>query len=86
MILWTLSQNGNQKKTLQSAFLKLWAMTSWGVEPFSQRGHMRPLEISDIYITIHNSSKIKSYEVATKIILWLGGHHKMRIYIRGSQP
>jgi hypothetical protein len=35
---------------------------------------------SDIYITIHNTGNI-SYEVATKIMLRLGGHYNMRNYI-----
>jgi hypothetical protein len=38
-------------------------------KPFS-KSCLRPLENSDIYIT-HDSSKI-SYEVITKITLWLG--------------
>lgn len=29
---------------------------------------------TDIYIVIHNSSKI-SYEIARKIIVWVGGGH-----------
>ena len=38
--------------------------------PF-HRGHLRPLENTDIFTMIHNISKI-SYEVALKIILWWG--------------
>jgi hypothetical protein len=33
--------------------------------PF-HRGYLTPLENTDIYITIHNSSKNHSYEVTTK--------------------
>jgi hypothetical protein len=33
---------------------------------------------ADIYITIHNSSEICSYEVAMKIILWLGGGQSLQ--------
>ena len=36
-------------------------------------GHLRPSENTDICITIHNSGKMSSYEVATKTVLWLGG-------------
>ena len=44
-------------------------VTEW---PF-HRNCLRPPENTDIYVTIHNSSKKKySYEVAMKIVLWLG--------------
>ena len=41
--------------------------------------------VSDIYIMIHNSSKIDSCEVVMKIILWLWDHHSMRNCIKGLQ-
>lgn len=38
----------------------------------------------NIYIMIHNSSKIKSHGVGTKIVLWLeGGQHNIRNCIKG---
>lgn len=36
---------------------------------------------SDIYITIHNSGNI-SYEMATKIMLWLGPRQHEELYLR----
>jgi hypothetical protein len=57
---------------------------SVGIKQSFHRGHVRPLENTDIYISIYNSTKI-SYEVAINIILWLGGSLHMRYYIKSSQ-
>ena len=38
--------------------LNLWEETPLGVEQPFHRGHLRPSENTDIYIMIHNSSKI----------------------------
>lgn len=50
-----------------------------GRNPF--RGCLRPLENTDVYITINNS-KI-SYEVGIETMV--GGHHDMKNCIEGSQ-
>lgn len=38
--------------------LSLWVATPFGVEQPFHRGHLKPLENTDIYVTIHSSSKI----------------------------
>jgi hypothetical protein len=52
--------------------LSLWFAT-WGIDQSFHRGHLKLLGNTDIYITIHKSSKITTTEVLTKIILWLEG-------------
>lgn len=44
-------------------------IVNMGVDGPFYRGHCRPSGISDIYIMIHNSSKITIF--ITKTILWL---------------
>lgn len=39
--------------------------------------------MSDIYITINNDGKLLSYKVQKTI--YVQGHHKMRLYIKGQQ-
>lgn len=83
-----LSQVPNQGVTNPRATgLNLSVVTLWGSnDPFTQVGYHISC-ISDIYIKIHNQQNY-SYEVATKIILCLGGlgggrcHHNI---INGSQ-
>ena len=50
----------------RAVILNLWVLTF-------HRDHLTPLEYTHIYIMNHNSSK-SSYEVATKVILWLGSN------------
>jgi hypothetical protein len=38
--------------------LSLWVKTPFEVEQTFHKDHLKPLENTDIYITIHNSSKI----------------------------
>lgn len=61
--------------------LTLRVMTPVGSSDF-HRAHLRPLETTDICITVHNSSKI-SYKVATDILSWVGrGPHNTRNFIK----
>lgn len=64
--------NGSFEPTRTVDF-NLWDVTALGVEwPFHRRHISDILHIS-MSIAIHNSSKMNySYEIATKIILWLG--------------
>jgi hypothetical protein len=74
-----------------SLYLSLYSSQPVGLDPFeggqltfSQGSPMTiRKENADIYISIHNDSN--SLEVATKIILWLGGHHNMRNCIKGPR-
>ena len=70
---WLASRmRASRQRAKASFFISLYGSGSQPVAPFPvgveqpfQRGHLRPLENTDIYIMIHNSSKI-SYEAATK--------------------
>jgi hypothetical protein len=53
-------------------------MTPLGVEQPFPKSRLRP-GTTQIYIIIHNSSKI-SYEIATKISLWLGSPQHEELY------
>ena len=48
-------------------------------------GWPRPLENTDIYIAIQNSSKNYSYEIETKIISWLGLTTTRRTVLTGHR-
>ena len=61
----------------KTAVLKLQVQTAF------HRGLHIMSYISDICFVIHNSNKNYSYEVAMKIILWLG-QHNVRNCIKGS--
>ena len=52
--------------------LNLWVMTPLGIKQSFNRGYLRLSENTDIYIMIPGNSKNYSFEIATKIILWLG--------------
>jgi hypothetical protein len=57
-----------------------WFSTPLKIEHPFHRGPLRPLENTDTYIMIYNSGKNYSYEVVTKITLWLGSaHHKKTV-------
>ena len=53
-----------------------------GVEgPFDKCQYSKTIGIdTDIYITIHNSNKNYSYEVAKKVILWLESPQHEELY------
>jgi hypothetical protein len=72
------------KYSLGQRLSTLWSF--WGSnDPFTRVTYQIPC-ISGIYIMIDSNSKT-SYEVAMKIILWVGGgHHNMTKYIKESQP
>lgn len=74
-----------QRLVSRPVFINLWVATPlWSGTIFSQ-GCLRLLESIDIYIAINSSSKItvlQQNKVATKIILWLGGPHNMRNWIK----
>jgi len=59
----------------------IWSSVSQPVGPNhfewlnGSQGHLRLSENTDVYIMFYNSSKI----------MWLGGHHNMRDFIKGSQ-
>jgi hypothetical protein len=65
--------------TLQPRGLQPVGRDPTGVEQTFPRGHLGSVKNSGIYIVIHNSIKI-SYEVAKKIILWLGSPQHEELY------
>ena len=67
----------------KAVVLNLWIMTPFGIKQPIHRGHLRSLENTDIYIMVHNSSKI-SYEIATNNFMD-GAHYNMRLCIRQLQ-
>lgn len=48
---------GISLQLFEAALLHLWVMTPFQVEKPFHRGHLRPLENTDIYIMIQNSKK-----------------------------
>ena len=70
LIVMKQSTPSTSTNSSKAVVLNLWIMTPFGIKQPIHRSHLRSLENTDIYIMVHNSSKI-SYEIATKIILWL---------------
>ena len=66
-----------------AAFLNQWAViSSLKGEWLFHMGHLKPLENTDIYIMIHNSSKITVIN-SNKNNFMVGGHHSMGSCIKG---
>ena len=74
--------HGKNMVFYKATILNLWVKTLCGSNDHFHSGCLRPLENTDIYTTIHNSSKT-SYEVAMKVILWLG--HNIKNRVKGLQ-
>jgi hypothetical protein len=55
-----------------------------GIERPFHSGHVRPLENTDIYTTVHNSRKI-AVRGSKKSNFIVGGHHNMRNFIKMLQ-
>ena len=60
-----------EQERLEQQFSTRGSRPLLGGQPF-HKGHLRPLENTDIYIMIHNRGENHSYEEAIKITLWLG--------------
>lgn len=76
------SQSVARETILQDGHSQHEGLDPLGVKRLFHKGCLRPLESTDVYIMIHNRSKITIYEAAMKMILWLRVHHGMRYWIK----
>lgn len=63
----------------RTVFLNLRVTTPLGVEWPFHKGHLKPLENTDTYITVHNSNKWQLWNT-NEVILWLGSSHHEELY------
>jgi hypothetical protein len=74
-----LEEDDVAPSSARAAVLNPWVSTSLEVKCSFHNGPISISSILDIYTTIHKGSKI-SYEVATKIILWLESPQYEELY------